>query len=152
MFRLAATRANAFKCVSQIQCRGLACTAIYIRGLSPATTSAQLREVGEKYGKVHEVNIIAPKPPYQHATGFVKLYVGEIPSTIEELAKLQYPSQDEIDAVGEIGENMVRETDGMVLDECKLTVQESNKNSPNNIQYRAFNQLQRDSNRYNTEA
>ncbi|KAJ2351593.1 hypothetical protein IWW50_002365 [Coemansia erecta] len=144
MFRLAAARANAIKGVAQMQRRGLACSNLYVKGLALDTTEDSLRAMAEKFGNVYNANVLQTTPADRFAVGFVKFYAGELPSSVDELAKLPYPPQDEIDAVNEMGQNMIRELSGTMVDGWRMDVQVSIKDRPDNIQFRANFQARRD--------
>ncbi|KAJ2128686.1 hypothetical protein IW136_006037 [Coemansia sp. RSA 678] len=144
MFRLAVARANAMKGVAQMQRRGLACTTLYVKGLSLNTTEDKLREMGEAYGPVYSTNILKATPADRFAVGFIKYYAGELPASVQELSQLPFPPQDEIDAVFEHGQNAIRELTGVEQDGWRLELQVSHKDKPDNIQFQARNQLRRE--------
>ncbi|KAJ1956150.1 hypothetical protein GGI12_005381 [Dipsacomyces acuminosporus] len=138
MFRNAIVRATAAtRLMRNQQTRSLATSIIYINNLPIDTDEAKLTPLVEKFGPVFECHFPSTSPDATSRSAFVKLYSGDLPSTIEELAALPTPNPSEVSEVTKRGSDAIAALSGAVFDGHTLHANFARKNMPDAIQFHA---------------
>ncbi|KAJ1849450.1 hypothetical protein H4S02_012413 [Coemansia sp. RSA 2611] len=144
MFRNAIARTQARVSLAHAQRRGLACVSLYVKGLPVQTADDELRSMFERFGPIYNTRVLPASPIDRYTVGFVKFYAGELPDTVEKLAELPYPSQEEIETAKGCADEAISAFDGSQMHGVTLKVSPTVKDMPDNIQFRARLQIRRD--------
>ncbi|KAJ2718389.1 hypothetical protein GGI07_005779 [Coemansia sp. Benny D115] len=138
MFRNSLVRASSFaRALRAQQTRNLASSTVFIGNLPLGTTEATLRPYVEEFGNIYDISLPEPKPHDMTAIGFVKYFVGEIPATVEELARLPRPSADEIEEVTNICARAIDSLNGKEIGSNIIRANHGKKINPDSIQFNA---------------
>ncbi|KAJ2634438.1 hypothetical protein GGF40_004208 [Coemansia sp. RSA 1286] len=138
MFRNTLARASAFSRIAfNQQSRNLACSTIYVRNLPVGISEEKLRSYVEKFGPIYEIHIPKPNNADMAGIAFVKLYTGEIPSTIEEVAQLPDPSAQEINELNERCAEAISYLNSVQIDGSSIGAAIARKNQLDTIQFNA---------------
>ncbi|KAJ1949509.1 hypothetical protein FBU59_001111 [Linderina macrospora] len=121
----------------RIQTRGLASSILYVTNLPKGTTEEKLAPIFEKYGPVYEYHFPQSRGEQSYVNAFIKLYSGDLPSTIEELAALPAPSAVEVSDVAKRGSDAIAELSEYDFEGRPMRVGFAHKNMPDAIQFHA---------------
>ncbi|KAJ1797011.1 hypothetical protein LPJ59_003400 [Coemansia sp. RSA 2399] len=138
MFRnvLARTSTVSRVALSQ-QTRNLACSTVYIKKLPRTFTKEALAPYVEKFGPVYEIDVREASPSDYYSVAFVKYYAGELPSSVDELAKLPQPLPAEIDEVLRTSNGAIHGLQNTQIDGEYLFADHTRRNKPDSIQFYA---------------
>ncbi|KAJ1728827.1 hypothetical protein LPJ61_003827 [Coemansia biformis] len=142
--RLLARASTASSLVRTQQRRALACSCLYVRGLPLDTDADRLRKLFEGYGPIYDTNLLANRAGDRYSIGFVRYYAGELPTTVDELARLPMPDEAEVEQVRSCSQNAIDAMAGTEVDGCTLDVQYASRNNADHIQFQGRLQQRRE--------
>ncbi|KAJ2869082.1 hypothetical protein FB639_004792, partial [Coemansia asiatica] len=96
-----------------------------------------LRPHVEKFGPIYEIHLPKVKTNDIYSMAFVKLYTGEIPPTIEEVAKLPDPSMVEVNELNKRSAEAIAYLNNLNIDGSSVTASIARKNQLDTIQFNA---------------
>ncbi|KAJ1665546.1 hypothetical protein IW140_004067 [Coemansia sp. RSA 1813] len=128
------------------QARNLACSTVYIKKLPRDITKETLTPYVEKFGPIYDVTVRDVTPSDYHGVAFVKYYVGKLPSSVEELVQMPFPTPAEIDEVTQISASAIEELNKTEIGGEYLIADHARRNKADSIQFYARYTMQKANN------
>ncbi|KAI9505703.1 hypothetical protein GGI25_002390 [Coemansia spiralis] len=138
MFRSVLSRTSAMRRLAfKPQIRNLACSTLFVKHLPAKVTEEKVALLFDEYSPIYEIRFLEQQPQDTQKIAFVKIYAGELPSTVEELAQCPPPEAWEIDEVTQRAVKAVNALNNINYEGKKLLVSHAHRNMPDSIQFNA---------------